>query len=126
MDNACSIPILQCSNNVNKATKESANVLLAKNKKLSDLPFGNFSFGGIMFVFISTALISRDSKKSPCEFENSELRQENFLAKTLHNLAGNVFILVRGPALMTEESILKMIINSHREKIIAIICTPDC
>lgn len=126
MNNAGAIPILQCSNNVKKATTEGANVLLAKNKKLSDLPFGSFSFGGIIFIFISAALISKDSKKSPCEFENPELRQENFLAKTLYNLAGNVVILVRDPALIAEDATLKMIINSHREKIIAMIYAPDC
>jgi len=102
------IPILRCK-------------VKGKENKLS---FGSFSLGGITFVFISTDIISEnENKKSPCEFENPELRQENFLAKTLYSTVDNAIVIVRGECLMAGETTIKKIIDSHREKINAIIYT---
>jgi hypothetical protein len=87
----------------------------------AEFPFGCFSVGRTKFIVISTDLISNNGKKSPSEFENLELKQENFLAKTLYeHHAGLFVILSNNPTLITEETTLGKIINSHKEKAITI------
>ena len=83
-----------------------------------DFPFGCFSVGSTKFIVISTGLISDNRKRSLNESEDIELKQENFLAKTLHeHRAGAVVILLDDPTFIIKETTLGEIIDSHKEKI---------
>lgn len=87
------------------------------NKRFIIPPFGYLSFLGGILLFISTD-ISEGDEKSPCENKNPKLKQENFLAKTLHRQnTRRVILLLVGPKL-DENSSARIIINSHRDKII--------
>lgn len=89
--------------------------------KLIGPPFGCFSVGRANFVFISTNLIRNVDRSSDEKLQEMKIEQESFLAKALHNNAGNIFLLLHDPTALMEETAVRKIIDSHHEKIAAII-----
>jgi len=84
-------------------------------------PFGTFSINGINIVFIATNLIRNVGESSDERLLRLKLDQENFLAETLRSSTGSVYLLLHDPTSITDETAIRKIIDSHREKITAII-----
>jgi len=89
--------------------------------KLVGPPFGSFSIEGMRFIFIATNLIRNIDKSSDAQLRKLKLEQENFLAETLHNNTGKFFLLLHDPTVLTQETAIRKIIDSHRKKIAGII-----
>ena len=99
--------------------------LSAKSVKVANYligrPFGVFYVKETKFIFLATNLVRNVNKKSEKELQDLKLEQENFLAKELGNGAKKVFILLHDPTALSKETSLRMIMDSHCDKIIAII-----
>lgn len=89
--------------------------------KLIGEPFGCFWVDQIKFIYISTNLIRNVNEESPKKLGDLKLSQENFLARTLNNGNKKAFLLLHDPTALSECSVARIIIDSHRDKIIAII-----
>lgn len=89
--------------------------------KLIGLPFGFFSMGAANFIFISTNLIRNVDENSDRALWVLKIEQESFLAKTMRDSAGNIFLLLHDPTVLTKETAVRKILDSYSNKITAII-----
>ncbi len=89
--------------------------------KLIGEPFGIFYLAGVKFIFISTNLVRNVNAESAKELRELKFLQEDFLAKKLNNGNERCFLLLHDPTALGKENAVRKIIDSHREKIIAII-----
>jgi calcineurin-like phosphoesterase family protein len=89
--------------------------------ELIGLPFGHFSVGKVNFIFISTNFIRNVDENSHETLRKLKFDQKNFLAKKLDGQEGKAFLLLHDPTALTKDTLIRKIIDSHREKIVAII-----
>jgi len=84
-------------------------------------PFGCFWVDKIKFIFISTNLVRNVGSASPEELKDLKIKQETFLAKTLYESHEKVFVLLHDPTALHKETAVRKILDSHQQKILAII-----